>query len=106
MAATNAQQAALADSYTFRNSVKASAIKKAINILENQGSFSASQITKAKSVTNGGGIPDSYYACVAGSTNVVASNITYDFVNRTVVSDISDASLDSQVATTVYTDLL
>lgn len=33
-------------------------------------------------------------------TNVVASTVTYDFANRRVVSDVSDAALLSQIQTT------
>lgn len=104
MAATNAQQAALAESFGFKAQVRASIFKKALAIIENPGSFTAPQIARAKSIGQGQAL-DSYYPAMAGSTNVVASNVTYDFVNRTTVSDISDAALDSQVTTTVFTDL-
>lgn len=105
MAASNDQQSALAEATGFREAVRASIMKKMLNILENQGSFSAAQITRAKSIGNGQAL-DAYYLAVAGSTNVVASTISYDYHNRQVVSDISDAALDSQVATTVFTDLV
>jgi hypothetical protein len=105
MAATNDQQSALAEATGFKAAVRASIMKKTINILENQGSFTAPQIARAKSIGQGQSL-DSYYLAVAASTNVVASNVTYDFKNRTVVSDISDANLDSQVTTTVFTDLV
>lgn len=105
MAATNDQQSALAEASGFKAGVRASIMKKILNILENQGSFTAAQIARAKSIGAGQAL-DPYYLAVAGSTNVVASNVTYDFKNRTVVSDINDANLDSQVATTVFTDLV
>ena len=104
MPATNAQQAALADAPGFQAQVRASIMKKALSIIENTGSYTAAQLARAKSIGQGQSL-QAYYAAVAGGTNVVASAITYDFVTRTVVSDISDAALDSQVATTVFTDL-
>lgn len=104
MAATNAQQAALAEATAFKAQVRASIMKKALSIIENQGSFSAQAIARAKSIGQGQAL-DAYYLALAGSTNLIASNITYDFVNRSVVSDVTDAQLDSQVNTTVFTDL-
>lgn len=105
MAATNAQQSALAEAGGFRASVRASIMKKAISIIENQGSYNAAQIARAKLIAGGQPL-DNYYLAMAGSTNVVASNVTFDFANRTVVSDITDLNLDSQIFTTVYTDLV
>lgn len=105
MAATDAQQSCLADAEGFQAAVRASIMKKALSIIENPGSYTAGQLARAKSISQGQSMT-SYYQEVASSTNVIASNITYDFVNRTVVSDISDAALDSQVATTVFTDLV
>jgi hypothetical protein len=104
MAATNAQQSALAEALGFKMQVRASIVKKAIAILEAQGSYTAPQIARAKSILNGQAL-DSYYLAMAGSTNIVASTVTYDFVNRTTVSDIAEAALDSQVYAVVFTDL-
>jgi hypothetical protein len=104
MAATNAQQSALAASPGFKAQVKASVMKKALSIIENPGSYTAPQVAKAKAVVQGF-ISDIYYTAVASSTNVIASNITWDFTNACAVSDITEAALDSQVFTVVFTDL-
>lgn len=105
MAATNVQQAALAEAGGFCASVRASIMKKALSIIENQGSYSAPQIARAKLIGAGQSLTI-YYPALAGSTNVVASNVTYDFASRTVVTDISEANLDSQVYATVFQDLV
>jgi len=104
MPATNAQQSALAEAPGFKAQVRASIVKKALAIIETPGSFSAPQIARAKLICGGQGL-DVYYLALASSTNVVASTVTYDFLNRTVTSDISEAALDSQVYAVVFQDL-
>lgn len=104
MAASNEQQSALAEAPGFRSKVRASIMKKALAIIENAGSYTAPQLARAKSICGGQGL-DPYYLALASSTNVVASIVTFDFTHRTVVSDISEAALDSQVYAVVFTDL-
>lgn len=118
MAATNDQQSALAEASGFQAQVRASIMKKAIAIIEDvaqngvigaplsgkTADYTNAAYLRAKSICGGQGLGP-YYLALAGSTNVVASNVTYDFKNRSVVSDISDAGLDGQVFVIVFQDL-
>lgn len=111
MAATNAQQSALSESIPFRAQVRASILKKALAIIEDvitngNVNYTAIQNARAKAIITGSLGSDIYIAAIAGSTNIIASNVTYDFINRTINSDITEASLDSQVYKVVFQDLL
>lgn len=105
MSATNYQQSAIADSVPFQNNIKASIIKKSLAIIEVPGGYTATQLSRAKQIISGQDTTQ-YFRPMASSANVVASNITYDFANRVVTSDISEASLDSQVYQVVFVDLV
>ena len=110
MSATSSQIACLADSLVFQNKVRGLLFQKAIAIVDDYRTepgvnYSAPQNTRAVSICNGQSISQ-YYLPLAGSTNVTVSNITFDFDDRQVVSDISDASLASQIYQTVFQDLV
>jgi len=102
MAATDAQISCLADSPSFQNACRAAIVKIAAQILNGtSGQYTTPQISRARTLVVTQTF-QGYYLALAASTNVVASNITFDFVNRVAISDISDADLDSQVLTTVF----
>lgn len=108
MAATNLQMDQLSNGPTFQAKVRASIFKKALAIIEDvlvnkNQNFSAAQQSRAKSLF--GGMPlAQYYSALACSTNIIVSNLTV--VGNEIVSDISDAALDSQVYTVVFQDLV
>lgn len=118
MAATNQQMSELSTGATFQKKVVASIMKKALAIREDilakgtlevpkQGqtpNYSVLQGQRAYSLGVGAVSPSTFYLPMACSTNVIASGISVS--NGETLSDISDASLDSQVYTVVFQDLV
>lgn len=110
MAATIAQIQALADSPHFQVRVRGAIYQKASAILDDVRvnanlNYTAQQATIARNICTGSTNVGNYFGPVAGATNVTASNVTYNFEDRVVVTDISDAALASQIFTTVWQDI-
>lgn len=113
MALTNLQMSQLAYGTEFQNRVRAAIFKKSLAIIEdakaNGVNYTSAQVDKAKEIVSNagsfaGGLAFSTYQLLACSTNVVAGAVSV--VNGETVSNISDASLDSQVYTVVFLDLV
>lgn len=108
---TVAQLQALAESGSFQGRVRGAIFQKAVAIVDdarvnNTANYTAPQIALAKNLCLGTINTGSYFSALAGSANVAASNVTYDFITRQVVTDISDADLNAEVFTVVFQDLL
>lgn len=110
MAVTIAQIQALADSAHWQNRCRGAIAQKAIAILDDVRvngnlNYTPAQATLARSICTGSTQMGVYMGPLAGSGNVAVQNITYSFEDRQVICDISDASLQSQVFTTVWQDI-
>lgn len=99
------QITALADSTNWQQRVRSATLKQSAYILDNQGSFTAAQISLAKNILKGASVT-SYFSALAGGSAAVASTISYDFQSRQVVTDMTDAALTSAVMAEVFGNLL
>jgi hypothetical protein len=100
MAATSSQLTRLGKDPTFQDRVMSLSIQYAtavVYIEDSQTPFHSNRIGFARNLMNGGGtnIP----SIIANRPNLVASNITYDFVDGFIKTDASDAAISSQIAT-------
>jgi hypothetical protein len=104
MAATAAQQAALSVDPQFIRRFQAILIKKAIALAS---SGTAPQIVRAKAILQAPvAMAANYAAVICGSTNLVASAISYDFDSGHVVTDVTDGAIESQIEATIFGPLV
>ena len=119
MPATNLQIDALAQSTTFQAAVRAAIYKHALKIVQHVRAngtienplpgkppvYTAAQLTLAKDFCTNRINANPYFSLLACSASVLGSNIS-DAMNGQVVTDINDVTLDLQVFTVVFSDLL
>lgn len=100
MAATTAQLIALAGDASFRLRVRTITLQEAAVVYGELGSTTghAARVAYALKLLQSPGLADQVADVMATRTNVILSNVTYDFDRRAVVTDASDAAILSQVA--------
>ena len=100
MASTTNQLNALADDNLFRQRCRNIILQQAAVIYnESAGTTGhAARAAYAVKLLQQPGLADALVQVIVTRTNLVAGNITYDFNSRAVVTDVSDASILSQVA--------
>ena len=99
MAATADQCSALQKDANFQSRIMSLAMQYARNVVYVELTTVTNHITRlnyARSVMNGGG--GNIIPSLANSTNIIASNITYDFGDGHIKTDASDAAISSQLA--------
>lgn len=100
MAANADQCAALQRDSNFQARVLAIALQYAALVVYGEAGSVPNhplRLAFARAVLNGGG--SNLPQVLANSTNVIASNVTYDFTDGHVKTDATDAALSSQIAT-------
>ena len=119
MPATNLQIDGLAQSAKFQASVRAAIYKNALKIVQHVRAngtievplpgkpplYTTAQVALAKDFCTNRINANPYFGPLACSASVLASNIAVDVTGQ-VVSDINDVTLDVQVFTLVFSDLV
>lgn len=101
MAATTDQLTALAVDSAFRQRIRnlvlleAAVVATEVNTVPNHNARTA----YAFKVIGSPGLADQIADVLCARTNLVGSIVTYDFSRRAVVTDATDASIRSQIAT-------
>lgn len=101
MASTAAQLIALSLDNNFRLRVRNIALQEAAVVFAESGTTPNHGVRKAFAQTLLGTPTkaDTLADYIVSRTNLVAANTSYDFANRAVVSDVTDAAILSQLAT-------
>ena len=119
MPATNVQIDGLAQSAKFQAAVRAAIYKHALKIIQHVRAngtvevplpgkppvYSAAQVALAKDFCTNRINANPYFGPLACSASVLASNIVIDVTGQPI-SDINDVTLDLQVFSIVFSDLL
>lgn len=101
MAATTDQLTALAQDGFFRQRVRnlllleAAVVMAEVNTIPNHSTRQA----YALKVIASPAVADQATDYLCARTNLIASNVTYDFTRRSVVTDATDAAIRSQIST-------
>jgi len=101
-ASTADQLAALGNDLQFRLRIQSLLVQQAGVIYAESGGTPnhAVRVAFAKQVLNNpGGIAQNVAAVIVNRTNLVAGNTTYNFASGHVVTDVTDAAIQSQLAT-------
>lgn len=96
MAATAAQLSALGSDQKFQDRIKSLLIQQA-GVVYGQGA-STPGYAYARQILQGSVNP-LVAQIIANRTNLVASNVSYDFNEGHVITDATDAAIQSQIAT-------
>jgi hypothetical protein len=101
MAATTAQLIALGNDGAFRQRVRILALQQAAVVYAESGATTGHGIRKtlALSLIQHPELADQLASTLATRTNLVASNVSYDFNAGQIVTDATDAAILSQLAT-------
>lgn len=101
MAATTQQQIALGNDNSFRQRIRALMLQVAGTVYNESTGVTGHSLRAAfaTKLANSPGMADSLASVIATRTNLAASNVSYDFALQAVVTDASDASIISQIAT-------
>jgi hypothetical protein len=99
--ATTAQQIALGNDSDFRQRVRTLFLTEAGGIYGESTSVTnhAARALFASKLFQTPSMADALAPALATRTNVAASTVTFDFDRQAVVSDASDAAIQSQIAT-------
>jgi hypothetical protein len=100
MSATTAQLNALANDGTFRARVRNLVLQEAAVVYAESGATTghAARSAYAISLVQTPSKADELAKVIVTRTNLVASNITYDWERQIVLTDATDASILSQIA--------
>jgi hypothetical protein len=99
MAATTDQLIALGEDAHFRQRVRTLMLLEA-GAVYNEPTPPANHTARAlfaSKVAQNPGIADTLAPALATRTNIAASNVTYDFALRAIVTDATDAAIRSQI---------
>lgn len=101
MASTTPQLIALAMDLNFRLRVRNIALQEAAVVYAEAGGTPnhAARKAFALKLLNTPGVADQLADVLVSRTNLVAGTTTYDFANRAVLTDVTDAAILSQLAT-------
>lgn len=100
MASTIGQLNALADDAFFRLRCRNIILQQAAVVYNESGGTTghAARAAFAVKLLQSPGFADQLVQVIVTRTNLVAGTVTYDFNSRAVITDVSDASILSQVA--------
>ena len=98
MASTASQLSALGNDGQFQMRVRALLIQQAIVVYAEAPDTPDTRRNFAKQLITNTDMAVRLAIVIANTTNVIAGNITFDFVNNRPVTDVSDAELVSQIA--------
>jgi hypothetical protein len=100
MASTAAQLAALGNDPQFQLRVRSLLVQQAASVYAEAPAQPDTRRTFAKQVlANPGTIAQNVAAVIANRTNLVAGTVTYDWNNGRPATDVTDAAIQSQIAT-------
>lgn len=101
MAATPDQLLALAQDVYFRQRVRTLVLQEAAVIYaESAGTTGhAARVAFALKLIQSPSLAEQTAEVIATRTNLTASNVSYDFARRAVITDATDAAILSQIAT-------
>lgn len=102
MATTTDQQMALANDAKFQRRLQALFLAEAQTVVIEAPATPNHAQRRAlaqSTLTDSATTARQFAAAMATSTNIVSSNITYDFVQLAVVTDATDAAIASEIST-------
>ena len=101
MSANADQLTALANDQMFRQRIQSLLVQQAASVYAEDPSTAnhAQRISYAKQVfQNPGGMASAAAAVIANRTNLIASSVTYNFVDGRIQTDATDDAIASQLA--------